>query len=48
MNKKTRICCIDVSEEIIGFLREQDYDVFNGSFGSRIDVKNRMYMYMYN
>ena len=38
MNKKTRICCIDTSEEIRNHLTGEGFFVFDGSFGTRISV----------
>ena len=38
MNNKTRICCIDTSDDISEYLVSQGFDVYNGSFGSRIYV----------
>ena len=38
MNNNTRICCIDTSEEIRNYLMGQGFFVFDGSFGTRINV----------
>jgi hypothetical protein len=38
MKNKTRVCCIDTSEEIRNYLTGQGFFVFDGSFGTRISV----------
>lgn len=35
--RKTKICCLDVSQNIIDYL-SNDFDVYNGSLGKKVDV----------
>lgn len=37
--KKTKVCCFDVSDDIIAYLSES-FDVYRGSFGKKIKVDN--------
>jgi hypothetical protein len=36
MDNKTKICCLDISDDIIEFLGKQ-FDVYNGSLGAIVE-----------
>ena len=40
--KKTKVCCFNVSDDIIAYLSES-FDVYNGSLGKKIKVDNDRY-----
>lgn len=40
--KKTKVCCFNVSDDIIAYLSES-FDVYNGSLGKKIKVDNNRY-----
>lgn len=39
MEKKTKVCCLDVDKNIIDYLR-QEFDVYEGSFGKNVNLEN--------
>lgn len=38
MNEKTRICCLNMKQDVIAYLRGMDFDVYDGGFGPKIRV----------
>lgn len=38
MNEKTRICCLNVEQDVIAYLRGMEFDVYDGGFGPKIRV----------
>ena len=39
MEKKTKVCCLDVDKNIIDYLHD-DFDVYEGSFGKIVNLEN--------
>ena len=38
---RPRICCIDIKKEIVETLEEQGFNIYNGTFGSKVYVPNK-------
>ena len=39
--KKTKICAIDLEDDILSFLKK-DFEVFEGTMGAKIDISQRI------
>ncbi len=40
INERPRICCIDIEEDVIEYLRNSGFNLYSGTLGSRIKVPN--------
>lgn len=38
MSEKTRVCCLNIEQDVVAYLRGLDFDVYDGSFGPKIRV----------
>lgn len=41
VNKRPRICCIDIKKEIVTLLFEEGYNIYNATLGNQIKVSNK-------
>ena len=41
MGNKTKICCFDVQQDIVDYLRDE-FDVYDGSYGVNVNIQNEI------
>ena len=41
INERPRICCIDIGEDVVEFLRESGFNLYSGTLGNKVKVPNK-------